>query len=154
MSRVSGSCHMWVSRVTVEWVMSYVHESCHISMSRVAMTVYARLSYLLLCWEGHIWIRHVNHKWMSNVIQMWMSHVWMSHVTREYVMSHMNESCHTWMRHVTYEWVMSHVNASRLVSMSHVTMTSCTYLFNMGLKHRSLMQKSPTKETYILQRSV
>jgi len=28
-SHVNGSCHMWMSHVTCEWVMSHVDESCH-----------------------------------------------------------------------------------------------------------------------------
>jgi len=29
-SRVNASCHIWVSQVTYEWVMSRMNESCHI----------------------------------------------------------------------------------------------------------------------------
>ena len=40
---------------------------------------------------------------------------------REWVMSHVNESCHIRMSHVTWEWVMSHTNESCHIRMSHVT---------------------------------
>jgi len=66
-----SSCHIWLSRVTYEWVMSHMNES------------------------RHIWMSHVTYEWvMSRMTESY--HIWMSHVTYEWVMSHMNESCHLW----------------------------------------------------------
>jgi len=144
------TCHIWMSHVTSEWVISRMNES--------------RRTYQLVM--SHIWMSHVTHIWMSHVTHirhmngsphLWMSHVtyecvtsqteschtymskprdthttydwevlyiWMSHVTYECVTSH-TESCHTHMNeshdtHTTYEWVMSHMNASHRW-LSHVT---------------------------------
>jgi len=91
------SCHMWMGRVTCEWVMSRANGTCQLWMSHV--------TYECDIWMSHIWMSHVTYKWV-------MSHVWMSyvthknHVTYEYLpavyesciwishVSHMNESCH------------------------------------------------------------
>jgi len=47
--------------------------------------------------------------------------MWTSHGMRDWVMSHMNESCHIWMSHGAYEWVMTHMNESWHVWLSYVT---------------------------------
>jgi len=93
---MNESCHIWMSHVTYEWIMSHMNESCH------------------------TWMSHVTYEWVMPHINE-PCHAWMSHVTYEWVMSHMNESCHTWMSHMTYEWVMPHMNESCHTWMSHVT---------------------------------
>ena len=35
---MNESCHIWMSHVTYEWVMSHMNESCHIWMSHVTWT--------------------------------------------------------------------------------------------------------------------
>ena len=53
-------------------------------------------------------------------------HIWTSHVSREWVMSHMNESCLTWMSltrmsHVSHGWVTSHINrVTHIYDVNHV----------------------------------
>jgi len=81
---VHEPCHICMSHVTYEWVMSHVNGSCYIHAG------FAR--------HLSLHVKYVQESW----------HVCMSHVTYEWVMSRMNESCHVWMSHVTYEWVMSH----------------------------------------------
>jgi len=139
------------------WIMSHTNEPCHIRMSHVTY------EWVM----SHIWMSHVtyewvmSHIWMSHVTYEWvMSHIWMSHVTYEWVMSdmmshatdesvtsHMNASRHIWKSHVTYEWVMSHthgangetpvgwvdiwMNASRHIWIRHVT-----YEWVMSHTHR------------------
>jgi len=106
-SHMNESCHIWMSRVTHEWVMSHMNESCHTWMSHVSHEwVMSHMNE-----SCHTWMSHVTHDWaMSHMTEP--CHTWLSHVTHECVMLHMNESCHTWMSHVTHEWVMSHINAS------------------------------------------
>jgi len=90
------ACHIWMSHVTYEWVVSQMNESFH------------------------IWMSHVTYEWvMSHMNES--CHIWMSRVTYEWVISHMNEACHIWMSHVTYEWVMSHMDKSRHIRMSFIT---------------------------------
>ena len=94
-----------MSDVTYVWVMSHTNESCHIWMSHVAHEgVMSHMSQLqrLMQYEwvmSQIWVRHVTHIHES-------CHIWMSHVT------HMNESCQIGKSHITYEWVMSHMYES------------------------------------------
>ena len=90
--------YVWVSHVTVAWVMSHMNESCH------------------------TWMSHITCEWVKSHMNE-PCHTWMSHATHTWVMSHMNESCHIWMSHVTYEWVMLHLSASRC-TRSHVTRKS------------------------------
>ena len=74
---MNESCHIWMSHVTYEWVMSHMNESCH------------------------IWTSHVPFEWVMSQMNE-SCHIWTSHVTYEWVMSHMNES-----RHGTYDEVAS-----------------------------------------------
>ena len=55
---VNESCHIWMSHVTCEWVMSHMNESCHIWMSHVTYE-----------WvTSHIWMTaagtHIAHKYI------------------------------------------------------------------------------------------
>jgi len=82
MSRIYESCHVWMSHVTYEWVMSRMNESYHtyewvISTWQLASdgSFLASPAFSSCVWES--------------------SHVNTSHVT------HMNESCHV------YKWVIS-----------------------------------------------
>ena len=63
----SQMCHMGMSHVTYEWVMSRMNESCH------------------------VWMSHVTYEWVvARMNESW--HVWMSRVTYGWVVSHTNES--------------------------------------------------------------
>ena len=110
---MNESCHMWMSHVTYEWVMTLVPPRGLIKSFEWVMSHINE--------SCHIWMSHVTCEWvMSHMNESWLwclqeaqsgllnesCHLWMSHVTYEWVMSHMNESCHIWMSHVTYEWVM------------------------------------------------
>ena len=75
-------CHVWVSQVANEWVMSHVDEDIRASLHRLRWVV-----------------PHFNQA----------CHLWMSHVIYDWVMLQMIESCHIWMSCVTYEWVTSHM---------------------------------------------
>ena len=113
MLRVNVSCHMWMSHVTRQWVVSMSCVTCACILKHTTEFTIERCS-------SKIWaIRVTCPCTMSHVNES--CHMSMNHVTREWVMSHVNDSCHTWMSHVTREWVVSHVNKSCHTSMSHVT---------------------------------
>ena len=59
---MNESCHMWMSHVTYEWVMSYMNESCH------------------------IWMSHGTCEWVMSHIAA-SCHIWMCQVTYQWVMS-------------------------------------------------------------------
>ena len=69
---VCQSCHIWMSHVTYESVMSHTNDSCHIWRSHVTYE-----------WElphmnesCHIWTSHVTYEGV-------ISHIWMSHITHK-----------------------------------------------------------------------
>ena len=90
MSRIKESCHVWVSHVTCEWVVSRVSESCHAWESHVTCYIWIEhVAYGLVISSTkescHMWIISVKHKWLVNesrhvwewvISHMWMSHVW------------------------------------------------------------------------------
>jgi len=84
------SCHMRMSHVTCEWVVS------HVEMLRRDITLH------------RVCLRHFSPEWVLSHLNE-SCHIWMSHVTYEWVMPHLHESCHKWMSHVACEWVMSHM---------------------------------------------
>ena len=103
--------HTWASRVTHEWVMSHMNESCHTWMSHVT----------------HEWVMsHINesrrtYEWVTLQVQMshhgaHLNELWHTH---ERVMSH------TWRSHLifeswhTNEWVMAHTWTSHSVECTH-----------------------------------
>jgi len=124
------SCHMWMSHVTYEWVMS------HVWMSHVTYMNESRHSYEWVM--SHIWMSPATYEWvmphmnimspMNASCRIWISHAthmdesrhmllhydtheWISHTG---ILPHTNESCHIRMSHVnescrTHEWVMSHI---------------------------------------------
>ena len=137
MSHGNESCHLWMSHVTWEWVMSQMHATCHVNELVMPQI-----------WVSSIW------RVMSRVNEschMGMCHVTdecvMLHknkpchrferVTCECVMSHVNELCHIWMSHVTYKCVMSHINESHRIWMSHVGMCRVTYEWVMSHTNES-----------------
>jgi len=99
MSRMNESCHTWLSHIPHEWVMSHMNESYPIFMSKVTYEIHLT----------HEWvITHMNesyHIWISCVTCECASHIWMSHVKYKWGMLYVNESC----RSNTNEWVMSHM---------------------------------------------
>jgi len=120
-SRMNESCHIWMSHVTDEWVMSHIWMS-HVTYEWVTSHMNE---------SCHMWMSPVTYEWvMSHMNEA--CHIWMSHVTYECVMSHVNESRHT-RSHVTL-WVMSHIwrvleaLVDQRMWMSHVThiIESCT----------------------------
>jgi len=116
MLHMDEPCHIWMSHVTYEKVMSQMYESCHIWMSHVP----SNLTHLKCDMSPvtYVWVMsHTNES----------SHCWMGHVTYESVTWHMSESCHICMSHVTYEWAMWHMNKSCHIWMSHVTYEWVTY---------------------------
>jgi len=85
---MNESCHIWMSHVIHEWVVSHMNESCHTWMSRV--TYEWVMSYMNE--SCHIWMSHVIHEclvwiWMRHIAYIQSCHIWMSHVA-------CNESCH------------------------------------------------------------
>ena len=82
------SCHIRMSHVTCEWVMSRMNGSRHI------WNAGSRVSHVTL-------MSHVRYEWVMSRMNTG-SHV--DHVTYEWVMSHMHAS------HVTNWRVMSHIN--------------------------------------------
>ena len=83
-ARVNESCHVWVSHVTYEWVMSRVSESCH------------------------VWVSHVTYEWVvsrmnESCLTCLYSFSQTSHSSffETYCIRHiMDESCHIWTSHV------------------------------------------------------
>jgi len=123
MSRMNESCHVWMSHVTYEWVMSRMNESCHILISHVPYAwVVQKAKASWLCSMGHV-------KYASN------------YVTYESVMSCMNESCSLWMSHFTLAWFMSHrfflqeAKASLLAAMIYVTYASSHVTYEWVMSH-------------------
>jgi len=62
-------CHIWMSYVTHEWVMSHMNELCHIWMSYV--------TYECDIWMSNIWMRcvHMNELHMNELCHIWMSYI-------------------------------------------------------------------------------
>ena len=152
---LNKSCHIWMSHVIIEWVMSHKNEWFCIRMSNVKYE-WVMLStdckfeapfYITYQWvtsrmneSCHMSMSHVTYQWaMSHINES--CHIWRSHVIYEWVMSHMNESCHIWMSHVTYEWVMSHMNESCHISKSHVTDESVISQMNESRSDPDFKQK-------------
>ena len=118
--------YVWMIRVTYQWVMSRMNESCHIWMSRVIdQWVMSRMNE-----SCHIWMVCVTNKWV-------MSHVWMSRVTYGRVVSRIRESCHEWTSHVTYERVESCMIESCQIKMSPSQMIHVTYEWVMSRMNES-----------------
>ena len=70
MSHINVSCHVWMSHVTYEWVMSHMIESCHIQM--VYMNERTQIVMSHMNEPYHIWMIHVTYEWA-----LWMSpHTW------------------------------------------------------------------------------
>jgi len=137
MFHINESCLTWISHVSSEPVMSYMHVAvarpgfgcCHEQITWLERRDRdVPYQWVCLTWMSHvIWISRGMYKCRSTYELARMNescHIWMIHVTYEWGMSHMNESCHVWMRHVSHEWVMSRMNEACLTWMSHVTWIS------------------------------
>jgi len=121
MTHVNKLRHMWMGRVTYEWVTFYTNESCYTrspsndsqkaSVKDCALvsnvTYVSIVGELCQVWMNHGWvISHMN-GWIiseschmyESIIDEWFC-IWMNH---KWVMSN------TWMNH---RWVISHVNKS------------------------------------------
>jgi len=119
---MNESCHICMSHVTYDWVMSRMDESCHVRLSDSA---YRRvISNINESWYQQtsslkpLFMLHINESWL----------IWMGHVTYQWVMSHINESCHIWMSHVTYKWVMSRKNESYMLAAQGYMIPRGTYM--------------------------
>jgi len=112
--------HRRISQVAYDWVASDMNEPCHIWMSHVTCegvmsnTVLRASSFRPL--RASMWhdthLSHVAYKWVTSHIKSFkrslrprrafMSHgTYISHVTDKRVTSRMNTSCPIWMSHVT-----------------------------------------------------
>jgi len=101
MSQKNGCYHIRMSRVTHEWVLSYMNEACH---ANDWVMLHLNTSY-------RTYTSHVTHQWViSHVIQCCCT--WMSHITREWVRPHMHESCHIQISHVAPACLMLHLKES------------------------------------------
>ena len=84
-SKVSCNCMGWKQLVgSLKWLVSFAKEPCEKDYILQKRPILSRSLLIVAIVRPHIII-------------------WTSRVTREWVMSHMNESCHIWMSHVTYE---------------------------------------------------
>ena len=134
------SCHIWagpftwMSRVSYEWVKSYMsheHESCKPSPCKLVVSHMSGYFYMNES-RSYAWVMsHMSHEHdsckpsprksvVSPMSESFHTYKWviyvMSHVTYSWVMirvspfTRMNESYHIWISHNTYEWVMSRMN--------------------------------------------
>ena len=145
---MNESCHIWMSHVTYEQVMSQTNESCHSWMSHlVTKKPYPHQT-------SHVTYESV----MSHMNES--CHIWMSRVTYEWVVSRINESCHACTGHVTYhmlrawwccssvshvirKWDMSWINKS-----CYVWIESCRISHVAGLGGvANMSQLWPTRES-------
>jgi len=108
---MNESCHIWMSHVTYEWVMSHMHKSCHTCINRVSCECV---------------VSHMNES----------CPIWLSHATQEWVTSYMYEGRHIRMSHVVYEWIVPHISESRQICMSQVTY-ECEAHANPHVNHMS-----------------
>jgi len=113
-SRVRGSCplpcHIWMSHVTYECVMSHVRMS-HVTYEWVMSHMNE---------SCHIWMSRVRYEWVMSHMNA-SFHVWMSHVMYEWVMSRMNESCY--IRNLTHMNMNESCGAGAKAEAMHV----CTW---------------------------
>jgi len=112
MSDIIEKCHIWMSHVTHEWVISHIYRSGKNSQkSDPHMYVWNNSFISHIIEKCHMWISHITHEWV-------ISHIYRSgkncpkgdphkYVWDDSFISDTIEKCHTWMSHVT-----SHMNES------------------------------------------
>jgi len=93
------------------YIFIYIYIYTYI-YTHLRIHIYMRVhEYIFVCICTYIYIYIYNlpiHIYTNNTYppvfcgrrHTWMSHRWVIHVTREWVMSHTNDSCHMWMSHV------------------------------------------------------
>ena len=139
------SCHIWMSHVAYEWVMSHTNESCRIWISHViyewvmlytsAEEVKSQDLHDMTDSYAYEWVMSpevMSHTWLIHVNTSVMSHIWLIHMWHHFfaassagaeeVMSHMNESRKKWCHiyDLDAEEVMSHMNGPCRIWIRHV----------------------------------
>ena len=89
MSPMNVACHLWMSHITHEWVMSHMNKSCHTLVSRVTQewvtTVCSALQYIAVCCSAVSCSVFVCCSLLQGVAVCWRDesrHTWVSRVTR------------------------------------------------------------------------
>jgi len=104
-SILNESCHIWMSHVAYEWVMSLQHlkpRDLGQSHAKYASSVLCVLC-VVMTWLFHVW--HDTFK--CSIIN------WCAICGSTRLGSRQCKVCHVWMSHVACKWVMSHTNESR-----------------------------------------
>ena len=130
--QMNEPCHIWMSHVTYEGVMSHMNESCHIWMSHVPYKgVMSHINESCQIYKGVM--SHTNKsRHLVPIRNEPMSHKW--------ALSHMNESHHIYTNPLKPEWVMSHITEPCHIRISHVT--CCPWEMSPYLKRNSTTTKS------------
>jgi len=129
---MNESSHIYVSRRSCEWVMSYMSEwashdaceyvmwdmsaQCHIcdDMREDSLTACEWVkSYMSESWR--MWMSHVIYKWVMTHVNV-SCHIWV----RERVMTHVNESCHIWVHNATYAMTCARTRSLHVSESSHI----------------------------------
>ena len=151
--RENESCHVWMSRVKYEWVMSnmcgypqirmphvqlYINESCPVCVGVPKENK-----------SCHVWMSRVKYEWvMSNMggfPQIRMPHV---QPIYKWVMSSMCGCPHMRMSHIMYEWVVSNRNGH----IMHEWVVSNVRGYPRMRMHPATYEDEYTKCTWWIQR--
>ena len=93
-------CHVCMSHVTRELVVSPMNESCHICMSHDMRMRYVTYECIMSHTQEH-YAEYANASTDTAPMSEGVTYAW--------VMSHVNEVCHIWMSHVTYTGALRRV---------------------------------------------
>ena len=133
---ISGSCER---HDTYAWVMTHVNESRHIGMSHVTLE--------WVTWHDIKMCEYRSFAFVSHT-----THIDANRATCKCAMSQVNKASHTWMSHVTHEQVTWH----DIKAQTHLTTYRCgvATISRLLENDRSLLQKSPIKETLFSKRDL
>jgi len=95
MSHMNESCDIWMSHVTYEWVVWHMTES---NACPASLLHKIPLLHFAWCHTGMCHVPSVDESYHIWMIMIETCLAWI-------VLSCVNESRHVWMSHVTYEWV-------------------------------------------------